>query len=222
MIIQQQRYMLPEQNVTDTTKWFVPLSIATQKREPNDEVPEYWLSNTKHGIVIENVVDDADYIYVNLNRTGYYRVNYDITSWKRLLMNFHALPEITRAQLLDDAFQLARAEFVDYEIPLTLCLMMTKNPVDHLSWWAFSNGIGYLTNMVRREPAFESYRAVMRYFIKIAYTELGFPERENENHVQLSHRANIVRLACDFDWDRCTNQAQLIYREWMTNPLDNK
>ena len=44
---------------------------------------------------------------------GYYRVNYDLETWNRLIMKLDEDPTyfdvITRVQLLDDAFNLARA-----------------------------------------------------------------------------------------------------------------
>src|SRR5690349_22271020 len=74
VVISQQRYFLPQTNLNDTTKWFVPISYATSRREPKDEIPDFWLPNTDKELVIEGVVEENEWIYLNLNRTGYYRV----------------------------------------------------------------------------------------------------------------------------------------------------
>jgi hypothetical protein len=76
--------------------------------------------------------------------------------------------------------------------------------------------------MIRREPAFENYRTVMRYIIKSAYDEYGFTELSGESDVELLHRARIVNMACEFGIDRCTVAAQLLFREWIANKVENK
>ena len=223
VIISQQRYFLPETNHNDTTKWFIPISYATGKRQPLNEIPEYWLSNTEKSITIENAVSEDDWIHLNLNRTGYYRVNYDQASWKSLVKNLGNLSDITRAQLIDDAFNLARADLAAYDIPITLGIVIRNiAPFDYLSWWAFGNGQEYISNMIKRETAYESYRTVMKFIIKRPYEELGFEELDTETELELLHRARIVDLACEFGIDRCTNTAQLLFREWIGNKAENK
>lgn len=223
VIITQQRYFLPQTNLSDTTKWFVPISYATTRRQPTNEIPDYWLPNSDQQVVIDDAVEDDEWIYLNLNRTGYYRVNYDQLSWKNLIKNLDKLPEVTRAQLIDDSFNLARADLTPYDIPITLGLVLrNKASFDYLSWWAFASGLEYITNMIKREPAYESYRTVMKYIIKLPYEELGFNELPDETDVELLHRARIVDLACEFGIDRCTNTAQLLFREWIGNKADNK
>lgn len=222
LIISQQRYLLPELSINESSKWIIPISFATKDRVPNLEVPEYWLTDKSDEIIIENAVGENDYFYLNINRTGYYRVNYDPLSWKSLIFNMDNLPQIARAQLVDDAFNLARANIIEYDVPLTTGLVLLKIPKDYLSWWAFSDGIQYLSNMVKREAAYESFRAIMKNLIKTPYTDLGFDEIEGESHTELIHRARIVRLACEYGIDRCTNRAQILYRDWMSDRLENR
>jgi aminopeptidase N len=223
IIISQHRYFLPHINENDTTKWFIPISYATKSRQPNTEIPDYWLPNTDKQLVIHNAVAEDEWIYLNLNRTGYYRVNYDQLSWKNLITNLSSLSDVTRAQLIDDAFNLARADLTGYDIPITLGLVIRGSaPFEYMSWWAFANGLQYITNMIKREPAYESYRTVMKFIIKLPYEELGFEELDDETDVELLHRARIVDLACEFGIDRCTNTAQLLFREWIGNKAENK
>lgn len=223
VIISQQRYFLPHINPNDTTKWFIPISYSTSTRQPIDEIPDYWLPNTEQQIVIDNVVTADDWIHLNLNRSAYYRVNYDKLSWKNLIKNHMNLSDVTRAQLIDDSFNLARADLCDYDIPITMGIWLRRDmPFDYLSWWAYANGLQYVTNMIKREPAYESYRTVMKFIIKNVYEALGFEELPEETDVELLHRSRIVELACEFGIDRCTNTAQLLFREWIGNKAENK
>ncbi|KAK2107487.1 hypothetical protein P7K49_012652 [Saguinus oedipus] len=53
-----------------------------------------------------------EWVLLNLNVTGYYRVNYDDDNWRkiqtRLQTDRSAIPVINRAQIINDAFNLAR------------------------------------------------------------------------------------------------------------------
>ena len=66
----------------------------------------------QHKGSIFNVTGYGSWLKFNDRALGYYRVNYEETIWKALAHQLHANPlvftEISRVQLLDDAFTLAR------------------------------------------------------------------------------------------------------------------
>lgn len=220
-ILTQSRYKLPSNDPNDTSKWFIPITFST-KNIPQSEIPKKWFRNDETSLELNGIVEDKEWIYFNVNRSGHYRVNYDKELWSVLIHNFNALPPITKAQLVDDAFWLSRAEYMDYEVPITFLYVMTKIPHDYLSWAAAEAGLTYITQMLRREPAFEQYRAVMKAMLKPVFEEIGFTEGETDTDLELTHRARMLKLICDFKFDRCTWQAQQIYRNWIQNPTDNK
>lgn len=222
IIVSQERYLLPEMDSNEKTKWFIPITYITGKNGQNNDLPSDWLTPSDEYVIIENAVEPNDSIVLNVDRTGYYRVNYDSGSWKLVLFNLINLKPTTRAQIVDDAFYLARANLVEYDVPLTIGLILLRDADDYYSWWAFSDGLKYITNMIKREPAYESFRATVQYLYKQLFEHVGFKERENESHTQILHRAKVVKVACDFGIDRCTNTAQLLYREWMSDRLENK
>ncbi|KYN14166.1 Glutamyl aminopeptidase, partial [Trachymyrmex cornetzi] len=91
-----------------TTKWWIPITFATQSNlNFSNTVPRYWLRPDRHNISF--TINPNDWIIVNLQQTGYYRVSYDITNWKRILhylnskkyTNVHVL---NRAQIITDSF----------------------------------------------------------------------------------------------------------------------
>lgn len=219
VIVSQQRYYLPSTNESDTTKWFIPISHASS-RKAGSEIPEYWMTNKDKEIRLENVTSDDEWFQVNVNRTGYYRVNYDKHSWKKLIENHRKFSDITRAQLIDDSFALARANLIGYDVPITFGFVLSAD--EFLPWMAFANSLEYVTNMIRREAAYENYRKIIKVILKEVYDEIGFEEQADETDIQLLHRARIVSLACEFGIDRCTVAAQLLFREWIGNKVENK
>ncbi|XP_053682785.1 aminopeptidase N-like [Sabethes cyaneus] len=219
--ISQQRYMLPTKNATDETRWYVPITIVTEATS-KETVPSIWLSFDNSSIEVDIEVEKDDYFYLNADRTGYYRVNYDYISWKKLTSKFPQLPPLTRSQLVDDAFNLARAEFIQYDIPLTLIILVSRYPFDIPAWSSLSKGLMFLNDMLVREPAYESFLAVMRSVLRKSFDELGFEDHPEDDHLTVMHRERIVGLACKFGIDKCSVTAQTLFRRWMTDFKDNK
>ena len=64
------------------------------------------------------------------------------------------LPPVTRAQLLDDAMNLARAGFVDYDVALNLTQYLATRETDLIVWKAALRNFRYLDTMLRETPAY--------------------------------------------------------------------
>lgn len=159
--ITQKRYLLPKYDAASTQKWFIPLTFVTQTNNANNiTIPEHWLNDTSDNITITNMIDANQWYYLNSRRTGYYRVNYDYESWAKLIFYYDDIPEVNSAQLLDDAFNLARAEITTYDVPLTLFSKLRASDVLPLA--AVTPSLEYLNNMLIREPAYEYFRVSFR------------------------------------------------------------
>ena len=67
----------------------------------------------------------------------FFRVNYDKQNWallvEQLLRNHTAIHVNNRAQIIDDAFNLARANLLDYETALSVTEYLHKE-VDYVPW----------------------------------------------------------------------------------------
>lgn len=61
----------------------------------------------------------------------------------------------------------------------------------------------------------------MKFLVKPAFDHYGLHEPDNESHMQLKHRALVANFACKFNYDHCTQEAQLKFREWMREPRKN-
>ena len=88
---------------------------------------------------------------------GYYRVNYDRHNWENIARcldtdreKFH---ETNRAQIIDDAFNLARAGMVGYDLVFELLRSM-KEEKSFIVWKAARRGFRYIQIMLARTGAF--------------------------------------------------------------------
>lgn len=89
-----------------------------------DRLPKVWLSPKRPTVAIDGPNGNDIWVLVNLEYCGYYRVNYDETGWNlladQLLKNHTAIPLLNRAQLIDDAFVLAKSKYVSYPVIMKL------------------------------------------------------------------------------------------------------
>lgn len=89
------------------------------------------------------------------NVLGFFRVNYDEDNWnaltKQLYNDPNAIHVLNRAQLIDDAFNLARVEKLNYTFVLDLTEYLEKE-TDLIPWYSAKNGFSYLTDRMRRCP----------------------------------------------------------------------
>lgn len=97
--------------------------------------------------------------------TGYYRVNYDEENWQRIIdfldsEDFEKIPAVNRAQLIDDAFNLAKADKLKYEIPLALSRYL-KRETDYLPWYSFFNAMDFLKTELLSEDEYEYFQVIV-------------------------------------------------------------
>jgi hypothetical protein len=91
------------------------------------------------------------WIIMNIKHTGFYRVNYDLDNWKLLIKQLNEdhlkIDNINRAQLLDDSFNLGRAEEIDQTIFLNISKYLPKEN-DPVPFVAVFTGLNYIDDML--------------------------------------------------------------------------
>ena len=118
-----------------------------------------------------------DWIIANIKHSGFYRVNYDAQNWQ-LLVNqlnsdrFELIDVINRASLIDDSFNLGRAELVDQTLFFDIVKYL-RNETSSIPFEAAYDGLDYIKNMLSFEM--ESSR-----LIKVSFDILFY---FNENNI---------------------------------------
>ena len=65
---------------------------------------------------------------------------------------------LNRAQILDDAFNLARSSMLPYDFVFTLTEYLRHNEYDFSPWAAFLDNISDLSNLLEATPSFEYFQ----------------------------------------------------------------
>ncbi len=114
----------------------------------------FLIFNLKHfarKVKINSKASADEWIIANVKHAGFYRVNYDQKGWKLLIdqlkANHTLIDSTSRAQLIDDSFNLGRAELIDQLVYLDVTSYLI-NEEDPLAFQAALSGLEYLYDML--------------------------------------------------------------------------
>lgn len=103
--------------------------------------------------------------FIDLNRSGYYRVMYDPENYgllsDQLVADHNRISTFNRAQLLDDAFNLALLGRISYADALTLTLYMAQEKA-YSPWHAVLPELKYVDSMFRYNAAYGEWKVRSR------------------------------------------------------------
>ncbi|XP_066591367.1 aminopeptidase N-like [Prorops nasuta] len=224
----QKRFLLNEQgeNKTDEKKWYIPINYAIQSKKSFDITKVMaWLKPKDEQIILEDIKNDG-WLIVNNRRSGYYRVNYDVENWNMIIAalkseKYGEIPPVTRAQLIDDALNLARAGLLDYNIALSLTSYLEKE-LDYIPWVAAFDGFSYLNKVLFNSEQYHKFVEVIQHNIKPILTDLKFEATDKDDHIKKLARADVVHWACKFNITECLAFADKSFLPWLTDSNKNK
>lgn len=169
----------------------------------------------------EFISKGGEWILANVNSTGYYRVNYNLENWQRLLnqleTNPSLIPLMNRGQLIDDAFNLARAKLIDVTLALNSTLFLHKE-TEYLPWASAVKNLQYFVLMFDRSEVNGPMQAYLREQVKGLYNfyrnytdNSTVPEDHSDQHNQV----NAIQVACSNGLPECVEMAKTKFAEWM-------
>ncbi|KAK5649332.1 hypothetical protein RI129_000361 [Pyrocoelia pectoralis] len=206
----------PFANSNSDHYWHIPINFVSDASTPT--IPQAWLKE-KSIVLISNA--SSSWILINNQQTGYYRVNYDLENWMSLsrFLNENKLGTIhvsNRAQLIDDAFELANFNYIPYDVPLNLSFYLRRE-VEYSPFLAFFNNIEkvklYLVSL-GKEEMFQSY---IQDLLEGLYHTLGFEEKDTDKYLDKYTRISLMTWSCNLNLFECREYALGIVRSWLVN-----
>lgn len=202
--------------------WWVPISYTTKDfSDFHDTHPRYWMAPTKEPLQITGLPEESQWVVLNIQQTGYYRVNYNNNNWHLLIAQLEtghtAIHPSNRAQILSDAFNLARAGLLDYATALgtTTYLVHEKG---YVPWKAALSSFQYLRDMFGRSAGYGSLREYLRLLVVQLYDSVGFDDQPASPHVMRLKRVVAVAHACRLAHLPCINRASQLFTVWLAEP----
>ena len=211
MQLKQEKFWLAgASSAEDEFTWWIPITYLLVESQ---ETGFYWLNETFGSIPLLDRPVEEPYV-LNLNQEGYYRVNYPEKNWNALtsmlLANTTSLSPQTRAQLLDDSLNLARAGFLPYSVALNMTRYLAKE-LDLVPWNSVLNyGLSYLD--VRFHSSENDYTLLQNYLRYLL--ELVYGTAESEDLVGEKLRYLVMTWSCYLESSTCLDMAKDLWGSW--------
>uniref|UniRef100_A0A8D0AU66 Aminopeptidase n=1 Tax=Sander lucioperca TaxID=283035 RepID=A0A8D0AU66_SANLU len=226
--ITQKHFLLDPDSVVDRPSqfnytWFVPIKWM----KTGVEQQQHWLLQ-KTDAHIQMRVSGEDWVLANTNVSGYFRVNYDLDNWDRLLSllntNHQALSIINRAQIIDDTFEALHTLHIER---------------DYIPWESALRNLDYYILMFDRTEVYGALQvntASLRilillililtgkvYFKGKVFTHIGLCYIAVLSNIPLPryNQINAIGIACSMGVDGCRELIKSWYRQWMESPHHN-
>lgn len=232
LILKQKRFLLDPNGINQRSSYINPFKpLEFQWYIPYDYMinsklsPFQWISPNQT-VQLTNIQSSNDWILFNVNEFGFYRVNYDNRNWKLIIeglkRNSSQFPLVSRAQLLDDSFSLARSGDLNIEIPLNLSTYLCKE-LSYIPFSSFSTNIQYSTYMFGQNENSHEYYQIQNYIRQLeepAYKVLGWSISESSSdYLSRQLRALVISDLCSHGYEPCINEAILQYHQWRHDPI---
>lgn len=158
---------------------------------------------------------DSDWFIANVGQKGYYRVNYDTATWNALVLQLTTDHTVfggaDRSGLIDDAFNLARAEYVDYNIALGLTKYLIKEEA-YVPWDTAYSNIFLMGELLRFRPSYGMFRKYIQAQTEPMFNKLQWGE--SGEHLEIFLRSVIIDLACGNGNQNCLDQGVALFRDF--------
>jgi len=216
--------------INETAAWHIGLTYTTNASKNFSYVkPSVWTNKTSASTVIP-APRDIDWYIFNIQSIGFYRVNYDVDNWMALIKQLNDTPTdihvLNRAQLIDDAFNLARSGQLDYSVALHLSKYL-KNENNTTPWYSAMNGFAYLLErMPRSDKGYADFKSHVSSLAGNIYSKLeNLASKDNTEYRVLSAWETFSKWACRLENKYCTKKAQEYFNKWQAGekiPADIK
>lgn len=219
--ITQQRFMDATKEDPEAITYYVPVNIAP-KSNPQFEktTADFWFDGLMtHFVPAADsglVVPKDDWLLINKKQAYYYRVNYDDDNWlllaNELTEGDHQKIDLrNRAQLVDDAFDLARYDHLDYSVAMHIVKYLSRE-TDYLPWGAADNGLTELYRLMRDSDTSSYFNQFVLELSEPVYKSLGVVRRESDSYHNRLHRTVAMKWACRSGSEACLDDTLAVMK----------
>ncbi|XP_054922034.2 aminopeptidase N-like isoform X1 [Dermacentor andersoni] len=205
--VKQQAYA-PAGNTQNDTKitWNIPITYTSMSEKNFDRNGKIEWLNKREGKLKRKVGGGNKWLIVNIQRVGYYRVNYDIFNWRLLQSQLRDSPEaihvLNRAQLIDDALDLAKNGHLPYEVALEF-LDLVRPEDDYMPWKSALDAMHDLDFLIRKTKYYRKYQVFVRFLLERKFETFIQEKRSNLSIAEDLLRKAVIMNSCYFENEAC-------------------
>lgn len=186
--IKQQKFSASG-DTSSTASWLVPVTVKSQS---GTETQSYLMEGREVEIVLEGA-KPGDWIKVNPNQIGLFRVRYSEEMLKRLLpaIKNQALEASDRLGIQEDQFALAKAGYLNTAQLLTL-MGSYVNERNYTVLSSINGNLSELAGLFSHLPCHTQFKAMRRRIFSRILAEVGWEKRETEGHTDSLLRNMLI------------------------------
>ncbi|KAJ6638815.1 Aminopeptidase N [Pseudolycoriella hygida] len=236
--VSQKRYLSDTVQARADTEhcWWVPLSYTSaEELDFNNTQPESWLkckSSEKNVAVPETLEDlpkETEWVIFNIEMSGLYKVKYDEKNWDLLIAqlagpDYNKISSINRAQLIDDALDLAWTGEQDYSIALRIVEYL-KHEKEYIPWKSALDNLSSVNRILRRSSQYGLFKKYMQSVLEPIYNSIGgltVSKKENDRLDAVKHKVLVASWSCRFAVGDCEEKSKELFSKWMEAEDPNK
>ncbi|CAM4758864.1 unnamed protein product [Rotaria magnacalcarata] len=191
--LKQQRFIADGSVDGENLQWKIPITIFT-KSNPKAVAQQILMEKPEITITLNNI-DENDWIKLNYNSIGLYRVKYESKTLARLsepITNKTISPQ-DRLMIQDDVAALCNAghqSFVDY-----LKLLLSYADEDNFTVWkSIASTMGDLSSLLEYTDYFDQFKRYRLKMFSSIQQKLGWDAKQNENPLVAMLRPMILSI----------------------------
>ncbi|KAI4459114.1 protease m1 zinc metalloprotease [Holotrichia oblita] len=201
----QERFYLT--TITDNSIWSIPINYVTSRQNLNTGFASTaitsWLKEATGSIDVELAEDE--WIILNKQGIGYYRVDYDDTTWQLITDYLNSddyanIPATSRSQLIDDIMNLAKAGRATYNQVFDLLNYLEKE-TDYIPLYTYLRELDFLDKyLMASEEHYNIFKLFVRNSLAAAYEDL---ETGEASHTMTLKRNRVLNWLCKMGHGDC-------------------
>lgn len=117
---------------------------------------------------------------------------------------------------MDDAFDLARAGRLNYEIAFELSAFLQRE-TDFIVWSSFYNTLGFLDVALSSTDSYDTFKQYILTLAENYYESLTAQESEDDSHTKKLSRSTILPYLCRYGHEECRSAALISLQNWQAN-----
>ncbi|XP_069669083.1 aminopeptidase N-like isoform X2 [Periplaneta americana] len=221
-LVQERFFLKGHSDNQNETLWWIPLSYTMSRNSDfTNTTPKAWMK-AEPQITLVNDIEENEWIILNIQSTGFYRVNYDQHTWslitKHLISPYYKdIHVINRAQILDDVFSLSRAGIVNYSTAFNISayLMDEMHPIP---WSSYTNRISFIRRQLFGTGAYDNFKSYVLILLHKLYDSFGFKFSTDDSYMTKMIQPTVIHWACTMGHKDCVDKAIEMFSEWKSKP----
>lgn len=203
-LFQQRYYAASEERVlNDDRSWHIPLNFATESNPDFDDTTitnHLFAGATTKTIPFPELFDSSQWFVFNKQQIGFYRVDYDLNNWRQLIKvlnsdEFTKIHVLNRAQLIDDALNLAADGYLGYDVAFQVLAYLSRE-TDYIPWRAAIASLDKIDHILAGQPVHANYRKFVRHLARRIYVAHGLEEKAGESYMDRFARELAIDWTC--------------------------